>query len=130
MKKKNLVIAVITVLMMTAGCTAQGKNETTPAATAGTEVSGAETAGETETGEPDQAQSEKESVITGIISDIKSFMFVITDKEGHEYVLSFDQGKEPKGFSSVKDGDRVTVTYTGERDETEAFTGTVISVAK
>ena len=80
MKKKNLVIAVITVLMMTAGCTAQGKNETTPAATAGTEVSGAETAGETETGEPDQAQSEKESVITGIISDIKSFMFVITDK--------------------------------------------------
>ena len=90
MKKKNLVIAVITVLMMTAGCTAQGKNETTPAATAGTEVSGAETAGETETGEPDQAQSEKESVITGIISDIKSFMFVITDKEGHEYVLSFD----------------------------------------
>ena len=74
MKKKNLVIAVITVLMMTAGCTAQGKNETTPAATAGTEVSGAETAGETETGEPDQAQSEKESVITGIISDIKSFI--------------------------------------------------------
>ena len=127
MKKKNLVIAVITVLMMTAGCTAQGKNETTPAAT---EVSGAETAGETETGEPDQAQSEKESVITGIISDIKSFMFVITDKEGHEYVLSFDQGKEPKGFSSVKDGDRVTVTYTGELDETEAFTGTVISVEK
>ena len=99
MKKKNLVIAVIAVLMMTAGCTAQ-------------------------------AQSEKESVITGIISDIKSFMFVITDKEGHEYVLSFDQGKEPKGFSSVKDGDRVTVTYTGELDETEAFTGTVISVEK
>lgn len=130
MKKKNLVIAVIAVLMMTAGCTAQGKNETTPAATAGTEVSGAETAGETETGEPAQAQSEKESVITGIISDIKSFMFVITDKEGREYVLSFDQGKEPKGFSSVKDGDQVTVTYTGELDETEAFTGTVISVEK
>ena len=127
MKKKNLVLAVMTVVMMTAGCAAQEKSDTAPAVTAGTEVSKEETAEATET---EQNQLGEESVITGTISDIKSFMFVITDKEGHEYVLSFEQGKEPKGFSSVKDGDQVTVTYTGELDEADAFTGTVISVEK
>ena len=78
-----------------------------------------------------QAEKGQKEIIRNMNLTIDDRKFVvITDKEGHEYVLSFDQGKEPKGFSSVKDGDRVTVTYTGELDETEAFTGTVISVEK
>ena len=113
-KKKNLMLAVFTVLMLTAG----------------TETTGAEAAGAEETGAQGQAQSGEKSVITGTISDIKSFMFVITDKERHEYVLTFEQGKEPEGLSAVKDGDQVTVTYTGELNEADAFTGTVISVEK
>lgn len=72
---------------------------------------------------------EKGATITGTISDIKDFMFIITDKNGVAYVLSFD-GEKPKGLSDVKEGDTVTVAYTGELEETEAFTGTVISVTK
>ena len=49
-----------------------------------------------------------ESVITGEISDIKDFMFVITDK----------------------DGDTVSVIYTGKLEQAEAFTGTIVSVTK
>ena len=45
-------------------------------------------------------------------------------------MLTFEQGKEPEGLSAVKDGDQVTVTYTGELNEADAFTGTVISVEK
>lgn len=98
MKKKNLMLAVFTVLMLTAGCAAQGKKQAAPAVTAGTETTGAEAAGAEETGAQGQAQSGEKSVITGTISDIKSFMFVITDKEGHEYVLTFEQGKSLRDF--------------------------------
>ena len=46
-----------------------------------------------------------------------------------DYVLSFE-GEKPEGLSSVKEGDTVSVVYTGKLEETEAFTGTVISVTK
>ena len=36
----------------------------------------------------------------------------------------------PEGLSDVKEGDEVTVTYTGELSEVDAFTGTIISVEK
>ena len=55
-------------------------------------------------------------------------MFNITDSEGTYFVLSFDA--TPEGLSDVKNGDTVTVTYTGELSEVDAFTGTVISVKK
>ena len=42
--------------------------------------------------------------------------------------MSFDA--TPEGLSDVKNGDTVTVTYTGELSEVDAFTGTVISVKK
>ena len=70
-----------------------------------------------------------ESVITGEISDIKDFMFVITDKDGVEYALSFE-GEKPEGLSAVKDGDTVSVIYTGKLEQAEAFTGTIVSVTK
>ncbi len=55
-------------------------------------------------------------------------MFNITDSEGTSFVLSFDA--TPEGLSDVKNGDTVTVTYTGELSEVDAFTGTVISVKR
>ena len=70
----------------------------------------------------------KTSSITGTIDEIKDFMFNITDSEGTSFVLSFDA--TPEGLSDVKNGDTVTVTYTGELSEVDAFTGTVISVKK
>ena len=38
--------------------------------------------------------------------------------------------KKPEGLSEVKDGDKVTVTYTGTVNEVDAFDGTILSVAK
>ena len=50
--------------------------------------------------------TEEESAITGKISDIKDFMFVVTDKDGVEYALSFE-GDKPEGLYAVKEGDTV-----------------------
>lgn len=50
--------------------------------------------------------------------------------DGHDYAFSFDNDKKPEGLADVKDGDTVTVTYTGTVDEVDAFDGTVLSVKK
>ena len=42
--------------------------------------------------------------------------------------MSFDTA--PEGLSEVKDGDKVTVTYTGELSVVDPFTGTIVSVQK
>ena len=94
----------------------------------------------------------KQSTMTGTISDIKDFMFTIT-ADGTDYEFSFEQdqkpdganirttlnlyvhpnmgqNQKPDGLSDVKDGDKVTVTYTGTVSEVDAFSGTVLSVKK
>lgn len=38
--------------------------------------------------------------------------------------------KKPEGLSAVKDGDMVSVVYTGNLEQVEAFTGTIVSVTK
>lgn len=130
MKKRNL----ITVLMMTAalaaGCGA--KAETTTAAPTQAETTKAETTqAETTQSETTQSESqkteEKTESVTGKIEEIKDFMFTIESDKG-TYAMTFDTA--PKGLSDVKEGDEVTVTYTGELSEVDAFTGTIISVEK
>lgn len=71
----------------------------------------------------------KQSTMTGTISDIKDFMFTII-ADGTDYEFSFEQDQKPDGLSDVKDGDKVTVTYTGTVSEVDAFSGTVLSVKK
>lgn len=65
--------------------------------------------------------------MTGTISDIKDFMFTITS-DGNDYAFTFDNDKKPEGLAEVKDGDKVTVTYTGTVSAVDAFSGTVVSV--
>ena len=84
-----------------------------------------ETADAKETTE--KADEEKESTMTGTISDIKDFMFTITS-DGKDYAFTFDNDKKPEGLAEVKDGDKVTVTYTGTVSAVDAFSGTVVSV--
>ena len=48
--------------------------------------------------------------MVGTISDIKDFMFVITDNSDTPYSFTFDE--KPKGLENVSNGDTVTVTYT------------------
>ena len=116
-----------------ARATAEVKETTVAKETAGTK----ETADTKETAEvketadaketTEKADEEKESTMTGTISDIKDFMFTITS-DGNDYAFTFDNDKKPEGLAEVKDGDKVTVTYTGTVSAVDAFSGTVVSV--
>lgn len=145
--KKNLLLtaALAGVLALATACSSQSTTTATTAAqTTAAETTAAketaevketanvketadkkETAGAKETTE--KADEEKESTMTGTISDIKDFMFTITS-DGNDYAFTFDNDKKPEGLAEVKDGDKVTVTYTGTVSAVDAFSGTVVSV--
>ena len=153
--KKNLLLtaALAGVLALATACSSQGTTtattaaQTTAAAKETAEVKettvAKETAGTKETADTketaevketadakettEKADEEKESTMTGTISDIKDFMFTITS-DGNDYAFTFDNDKKPEGLAEVKDGDKVTVTYTGTVSAVDAFSGTVISV--
>ena len=150
--KKNLLLtaALAGVLALATACSSQSTTtattaaQTTAAETAAKETAevkettvAKETAGTKETAEvketadaketTEKADEEKESTMTGTISDIKDFMFTITS-DGNDYAFTFDNDKKPEGLAEVKDGDKVTVTYTGTVDAVDAFSGTIVSV--
>ena len=139
--KKNLLLtaALAGVLALATACSSQSTTTATTAA----QTTAAETAAAKETAEvketadkketadaketTEKADEEKESTMTGTISDIKDFMFTITS-DGNDYAFTFDNDKKPEGLAEVKDGDKVTVTYTGTVSAVDAFSGTVVSV--
>ena len=151
--KKNLLLtaALAGVLALATACSSQSTTTATTAA----QTTAAETAAAKETAEvketanvketadaketadkketadaketTEKADEEKESTMTGTISDIKDFMLTITS-DGNDYAFTFDNDKKPEGLAEVKDGDKVTVTYTGTIDAVDAFSGTVVSV--
>lgn len=145
--KKNLLLtaALAGVLALATACSSQSTTTATTAAqTTAAETTAAketaevketadakETADKKETADAkettEKADEEKESTMTGTISDIKDFMFTITS-DGNDYAFSFDNDKKPEGLAEVKDGDKVTVTYTGTASAVDAFSGTVVSV--
>ena len=145
--KKNLLLtaALAGVLALATACSSQGTTTATTAAqTTAAETTAAketaevketadakETADKKETADAkettEKADEEKESTMTGTISDIKDFMFTITS-DGNDYAFSFDNDKKPEGLAEVKDGDKVTVTYPGTVSAVDAFSGTVVSV--
>lgn len=128
MKKRNVFAAAAVSLILATGCGAQPSSQPVPssAETVSTQVSKPADASSNETSSADT--DAETSSITGTIDEIKDFMFHITDSDGTSYALSFDA--TPEGLSDVKNGDMVTVIYTGELSEIDAFTGTVISVKK
>ena len=139
--KKNLLLtaALAGVLALATACSSQSTTTATTAA----QTTAAETAAAKETAEvketanvketadaketTEKADEEKESTMTGTISDIKDFMFTITS-DGNDYAFTFDNDKKPEGLAEVKDGDKVTVTYTGTVSAVDAFSGTIVSV--
>lgn len=139
--KKNLLLtaALAGVLALATACSSQGTTTATTAAqTTAAETTAAketaevkETADKKETADAkettEKADEEKESTMTGTISDIKDFMFTITS-DGNDYAFTFDNDKKPEGLAEVKDGDKVTVTYTGTVSAVDAFSGTIVSV--
>ena len=133
MKKRTTAAVILTTLVLATGCGPKPLDTTTSAVvetTAETTKAAAETAAEADTSQEAaaQPQAQETSEITGTIDEIKDFMFTIVEDGGEAYPLSFDA--EPEGLSDVQNGDKVTVTYTGDLSREEAFTGTIVSVKK
>ena len=125
--KKNLVLtlAVAGVIAFATACSSKDTTTPTTSAPTATEKEADTTAAEKEA---DTTAAEKaESTMTGTISEIKDFMFTLTS-DGDDYAFTFESDKKPEGLADVKDGDTVTVTYTGTVSTVDAFTGTVVSV--
>ena len=120
MKKTGIVVLA---LMMSIGLMACGGKETKQSEGAKTESSAAQ---ESAKAGAEKAKDAKE--IKGSILEVKDLMFSIKTDDGKEYALNFD--KAPEGLSEVKEGDEVTVEYTGELSEVDSFTGTILSVKK
>ena len=129
--KKNLVLtlAVAGVIAFATACSSKDTTTPTTSAPAATEKEADTTAAEKEadTTAAEKADEEAESTMTGTISEIKDFMFTLTS-DGDDYAFTFESDKKPEGLADVKDGDTVTVTYTGTVDTVDAFSGTVVSV--
>ena len=129
--KKNLVLtlAVAGVIAFATACSSKDTTTPTTSAPAATEKEADTTAAEKEadTTAAEKADEEAESTMTGTISEIKDFMFTLTS-DGDDYAFTFESDKKPEGLDDVKDGDTVTVTYTGTVSTVDAFTGTVVSV--
>lgn len=136
MMKRNLIAILMMTAALASGCGAKASDTTTTAATQAETTQAATTqaattqagASQTETTQAASQEAEaKTEVITGKIEEIKDFMFTIENDQG-TYAMTFDTA--PEGLADVKEGDQVTVTYTGELSEVDAFTGTIISVEK
>ena len=129
--KKNLVLtlAVAGVIAFATACSSKDTTTPTTSAPVATEKEADTTAAEKEadTTAAEKADEEAESTMTGTISEIKDFMFTLTS-DGDDYAFTFESDKKPEGLADVKDGDTVTVTYTGTVSTVDAFTGTVVSV--
>lgn len=134
--KKKLLFAALAACLVLGGC---GLTQTSPL----TETSAEEIAEEsveestaessdsveqTTVDEETEDELEAISVIEGIMRDKMDFMFTIETFEGDFYALAFDEKLE--NYDSLNDGDEITVSYTGELSEVDAFTGQIISMSK
>ncbi len=117
--KMLLLAAVMTAMTVFAAC--GPKKAETP-------ENGAVQDAENETAGEETDSSSEEQTLTGTADSIKDFQFVLTTEDGTAYVIPLEDGKPD--ISDIKEGDKVTVTYTGEMNEIDAFTGTIISVEK
>ena len=84
-----------------------------------------------ETAEPQQEETQQpaeEQTVTGTLDEVKDFMLIVTDDQGACYCMDLDE--VPEGLADVNAGDRVTITYTGELSEIDAFTGEILRVEK
>ncbi len=127
MKKRILIM--LAVLTVSAGVMTGCSEKTQQGAENGAQSSGAvqEENGTAESGETENAE-ESASEVTGILDEIKDFMFVVTDDAGVSYAFTFEE--KPEGLEKVAVGDKVIVKYTGTVSEVDAFTGEVLSIEK
>ena len=121
LKKAGIVSAAMLLGISMMACGSSSGSD--KASTEKTTVAGEAAKGTEKAGEKSEAQELK-----GKVSEIKDFMFTVTTDDGKSYALNFD--KKPEGLDKVKEGDEVTVHYTGELSEVDSFTGEILSVEK
>ena len=123
------ILGAAAILSLATACSSQNVNESTANESSQSASSGSSSNGMDESSPMDDLKEDakdtllpsegtadtKQSTMTGTITD---------------YAFSFEQDQKPAGLSDVKDGDKVTVTYTGTVSEVDAFSGTVLSVKK
>lgn len=140
MKKRQFLLTAILIgaMAVAAGCSSKNNEEAAlPAQTETTQTEAEQTEaaqeeGTLETEKPVETEAsgvKEQSTLTGVIDEIKDFMFVVIDDNDTPYALSFGDEK-PEGLDEVKVGDRVVVTYTGELSSVDPFTGEIISIKK
>ena len=69
------------------------------------------------------------TAVTGVVEEMKDFMFIITDEAGTAYAFPYD-AESGLDLSDIQVGDKVTVSFTGTISESEAFKGEILSVEK
>lgn len=79
--------------------------------------------------EPAQNQQTEAKTLTGMMDEMKDFMFVVLDDNQVPYAFDLAEDSD-LDLSGIAAGDRVVVTYEGELSEVDPFEGTVISVEK
>lgn len=130
MKKLALILAALTLVFSLTAC---GSKEEAPAdeedntaveeqVDAETETEGEEDAeaaeDETEAETEDEnAADAEEAVYTGIIEEKKDFMVIVTSEDGADAYV-FNLGEDVT--CEAEEGDKVTVTYTGDLDDIDA----------
>ncbi len=67
--------------------------------------------------------------VTGVVEEMKDFMFTITDDAGTAYAFPYD-AESGLDLSDIQVGDKVTVNFTGTISEADAFEGEILSVEK
>ncbi len=116
---KRMISGVLAALMLLtlAACSsgtgnASGTDDTTGSGTvSGTEdTSGTGTDSTSDTGTDTGADAEETAVISGVVNRLDDYLVLLTD-DG-EYMV-FDFGEDVDS-SSLEEGDRVTVSYTGQ----------------
>lgn len=140
MKKQLFTATLIVTLGLAAGCGAQGTSGDVTATTMEQEaemLSGEDMASQemvqTEMDmEGTQAATDAEmevSTVTGVVEELKDFMFIINDEAGASYAFSYT-AEDGLDLSQVQAGDKVKVSFTGTVSEVDAFNGKVLSVEK
>lgn len=124
MKKIAIIIMLTLSIVLLAGCRQQssGDNKSDSAS------SQMQSKGDSGSASGKRDSNQEAKTITGTLDEKKDFMFVVLARKDDYYAFSFED--EPEGLNTVKVGDRVIVTYTGEISVVDAFRGTVLSVKK
>ena len=116
MKKLVLMSAILATMALASACSSGAKEATA--------TSAVETKAEVAETTKAEAMNADEQELVGTISDIKNVMFNVTDDKGTTYSFTFD-AEAPKGLDTVKDGDKVKVTFKGELSEVDPVTDVV-----